>query len=67
MKSEIRAIRNNVAAIGSQVENVGTGIIGVQRAGLDTVSSIALALLVVASGGLEAAAGKVDEVTEMVA
>lgn len=67
MKSEIRAIRNNVAAIGSQVENVGTGVIGVQRAGLDTVSSIALAILVIASGGLEAAAGKVDEVTEMVA
>ena len=66
MKSEIRAIRNNVAAIGSQVENVGTGVIGVQRAGLDTVSSIALAILVIASGGLEAVAGKVDEATDMV-
>ena len=66
MKQEIVAIRRNVAAIGTQVQGVGEGLISVQRAGLDTVSSIALAVLVVASGGLEAAAGKVDEVTEMV-
>ena len=66
MKKEIIAIRNNVASIGSQIENVGTGVIGVQRAGLDTASSIALAVLVIASGGLEAAAGKVDEATNMV-
>lgn len=66
MKSEIREIRNNVASIGSQLENVGTGLIGVQRAGLDTVSSIALGVLVIASGGIELAAGKIDEATDMV-
>lgn len=66
MKQELIAIRNNVSAIGSQVRGVGDGLIGVQRAGLDTVSSIALAALIIASGGIELAAGKVDEVTEMV-
>ena len=66
MKQELIAIRNNVSAIGSPVRGVGDGLIGVQRAGLDTVSSIALAALIIASGGIELAAGKVDEVTEMV-
>lgn len=65
MKQEIVAIRKNVASIGTQIQDVGEGLIGVQRAGLDTASSIALGLLVVASGGVEAAAGKLDEITEM--
>ena len=66
MKQELVAIRKNVAEIGTQVKDVAEGLVGVQNAGIDTVSSIALGVLVVASGGLEAAAGKVDEVTEMV-
>lgn len=66
MKQELIAIRNNVASIGTQVKDVAEGLVGVQRAGIDTASSIGLALLVISSGGLEAAAGKIDEVTEMV-
>jgi len=66
MKSELIEIRKNVAAIGTQLQDVGEGIIGVQNAGLDTISSIALGALIVTSGGIEAAAGKVDEVTNMV-
>ena len=66
MKSEIISIRRNVASIGTQLQDVGEGVIGVQKAGLDTISSIALAALVIASGGIEAAAGKVDEVSDMV-
>ena len=66
MKQEIVEIRKNVASIGTQVKDVGEGILGVQRAGIDTVSSIALAALIISSGGIEAVAGKVDEVTNMV-
>lgn len=66
MKQELVAIRKNVAEIGTQVKDVAEGLVGVQNAGIDTASSIALGVLIVASGGLEAAAGKVDEVTEMV-
>ena len=66
MKQEIVEIRKNVASIGTQVKDVGEGILGVQRAGLDTVSSIALAALIISSGGVELAAGKIDEVTNMV-
>jgi len=66
MKSEIVEIRKNVAAIGTQLRSVGDGLIGVQKSGMDTFSSIALAALIISSGGLELAAGKIDEVTGMV-
>lgn len=66
MKTEIIEIRKNVASIGSQVQDVAESLVGVQRAGIDTVSSIALAALIISSGGIEAVAGKVDEVTNMV-
>jgi hypothetical protein len=65
MKQEIIAIRRNVAAIGTQVQDVAEGLVGVQRAGIDTASSFALGVLIVASGGIEAAAGKIDEVSSM--
>lgn len=64
MKPEIVAIKDNVILIGTELENIGEGLIGVQKAGLSTVSSILLGALVVVSGGVEGAAGKVDEVTD---
>ena len=64
MKKEIVAIKNNVIIVGTELGNIGDGIIGVQKASLDTVSSILLGALVIVSGGVEEVANKVDEVTD---
>ena len=66
MKSEIIAIKNNAIFLGTKLENVGDDIIEVQKAGLNTVSSIVLGAFVIAFGGVEEVASKVDEVTDSI-
>ena len=66
MKPELISIKENVIVIGTELENIGDGIIGVQKASLSTVSSILLGALIVVSGGVEGVADKVDEVTDSI-
>ena len=64
MKPEITAIKNNAIVLGTEIGNIGDDIIKTQKAGLDTFSSIVLGVFVVAFGGVEEVASKVDEVTD---
>ena len=66
MKPEIVEIKKNAIVLGTKLEDIGDDIIEAQKAGLDTFSSIVLGVFVVAFGGVEEVAGKVDELTDSI-